>query len=1113
MTMHFTGPRGCLVLLLLVITGCGPVEEQATEKGSRPRLFDRLSPDSTGITFANLLTETEDVNYFSYQYAYNGGGVAIGDIDNDGLPDIYFTGNQQADRLYRNLGGLRFEDITERAIGPSDRGWRTGVTMADVDADGHLDIHVCRSGPGQDTSLTRDLLYMNNGDGTFREAAHQWGLADTSHATQATFFDMDVDGDLDMYLLVHPPERVRGHSNFSALAAVKAHTAPTDRLYRNDGDRFTDVTYAANVQNFSFGLGVVASDLDRDGRQDIYVANDFDVPDLMYMNAGEGRFMEQAQARTRHHSWFSMGCDIADYDNDARPDIMVVDMVAEDHERSKTNMGSMSRDQFWMLVRGGYFFQYMANTLQRNNGNGTFSDVGQFAGVARTDWSWAPLFADLDNDGWKDLLVTNGFKRDIRNNDYQQQVYDSLKSAAAFFRTLDLVPSTRLRNYLFRNRGDLTFADSSLAWGFDEAVNSNGAAYADLDGDGDLDLVINNLDEAASIFRNNADLLHPENRSLRLELKPLKGRTAIGAQITLRAGGQVQYLELAPTRGYQSSVEPVLHFGLGTVGQVDELEVLWPGSTGHERTLLRNIKAEGRMVLDQADAVAYKPGSNEDDELFTEVTAIVGPNWNHEEDPYDDFVLEVLLPHQLSLLGPMLTVGDANADGREDVFVGGAHGQPSRLFLQKADGGFVAGPSQPWARYADQEHLGGCFFDADGDGDEDLLVLAGSNQHDLRSAVFTQRLFLNHAGKFTEAPEALPPIVTSAQRAAAADIDGDGDMDLFIGGRLTPAHYPFAPRSYLLINDGQGRFSDGTEQRAPDAMGPGMVTAVHFADIDGDGDPDLLLAGEWMHPMVLRNVGGRFQDASVEMGLSEARGWWSALTTADVDGDGTMDIIAGNLGTNSKYKATPEHPVHIYWADFDHNGRSDIVLAKEKGGTLLPVRGRECSSEQCPMIVRKFPTYEEFAHADLQAIYGPEELASALHLTATEMRSTVFLNRKGSFTARPLPPQAQLAPINGIVTMDVNNDGHLDLVLAGNNWSAEVETVRYDAGTGLVLLGDGAGGFTPLDVPTSGFFAWNNCKDIALLQGRDGPLIMVANNDGPLQTFRLERRATSLSAK
>ena len=1108
-----TATATLLITVLFASCGTGGNSGDKPAAATTGPLMQVVTAERSGITFNNTITETPEFNYFTYIYAYNGGGVAAGDINNDGLTDLYFTGNQVPDKLYLNKGGLTFEDVTEKALGPKAKeGWRSGVSMADVNGDGWLDIYVCRSGPTSDTALTRNLYYQNNGNGTFSERAHALGIADTTHSTQAAFFDADNDGDLDLYVMNHPPGRKLGLSNFAALKAIQDHTAPTDRFYRNEGGRFTESTYAADLQNYAYSLGLGIADIDQDGWSDIYEANDFDAPDLMYMNRRDGTFGEQSQFRTRHTSNFGMGCDIADYNNDGLPDIMVLDMTADDHKRNKTNMGSMSPERFWANVRGGYFFQYMVNTLQLNNGNGTYSEVAQLAGVARTDWSWAPLFADLDNDGWKDLMITNGFKHDVRNNDYARGTYDKLKTGADFYGALDLIPSTKLRNYLFRNNGDLTFADSSQAWGFTVPENSNGAAYADLDNDGDLDLVINNLDEVATVHENTANSRFPGRHWLRLKLTNGKS-TALGAKAYVRNEGGMQYQELFPVRGYQSTVEPYVHFGLGTAATVDTLEVRWPNGT---HSLLTGVKPDQLLTLDQKDGRPL-PTAPAVQTLFTDVRSSLNADMVHVENAYDDFELEVLLPHKQSEQGPLLATADVNGDGREDLFMGGSYVKPASLWLQRADGGFDAARSQPWKQFAVQEQVGGVFFDADKDGDMDLVVLAGSNELDLRESAYVQRLYLNDGkGRFREAKDALGFVMTSAHRAAAADIDGDGDQDLFIGGRQTPAHYPFAPRSYLLVNDGTGRFIDGTQQLAPAVMGPGMVTGVCFADMDNDRDPDLVLAGEWMGILLLLNEKGHFLDATVPAGLQGMKGWWSALTTADVNGDGRLDIIAGNLGWNSKFHGTAEHPVHIYWADFDDNGRHDIVLAKEKGGKQLPVRGRECSSQQCPRILQRFPTYQQFADADLTAIYTPEKLAGALHLQATWMYSTVLLsNTDGSFTPKPLPNAAQVSPINGIVALDVNGDGHLDLICAGNHWGAEVETVRYDAGIGNVLLGNGKGDFLPMPATRSGVVAWGNVKDLALIQRNGRPTVLVANNNDALQAYELRSSAkpTSIAAK
>lgn len=1095
-------PVTIIVLITSLIHSCGSAENEpitATEnqiQNDEKALFESLTASHTGIEFNNAIKETVDLNYFTFQYIYNGGGVATGDINNDGLADVYLTGNMVGDKLYLNKGDMQFEDITEKALPGLPNTWHQGVTMADVNEDGFLDIYVCRAGHFKDPNQLYNLFYVNNGDGTFTERANEFGIADTTRSTQASFFDMEGDGDLDLFVL-NTPLHSKGLSNVDRVRMTNNGVAPSDNLYRNDNGHFTKVSAEVGIQNFAYGLGLAISDINKDGLADIYASNDYDLPDMMYMNRGN-KFTEELQGRTRHISNFGMGCDIADFNNDALPDIMVLDMVSEEHERSKMNMGGMSTERFWKLVRVGYHFQYMINTLQLNNGNGTFSDIGQLAGVARTDWSWSALFADMDNDGWKDLLVTNGYKRDMRNNDFVGKFEGYLESTdeAEFNEILELIPATRVHNYAFRNKGDLTFENVSKDWGFNAPVNSNGMAYADLDNDGDLDLVVNNIDEKASIMRNRAS--ESGAHYLRLRLKNNR-RDAYGAKVTLWSDGNMQYQELFPARGYQSSMEPIVHFGIGKSTSIDSLKIVWP--SGLEQWVadiavdqLNEIEEDGKLAL------AEKPETTP-----LQFTEIPGLTFKHAEDPYNDFEKEVLLPHKYSALGPAVSAGDANGDGLDDLFVSGAHSQSSELYLQKKDGSFKRTFRQPWELHALQEQLGSAFFDADGDGDQDLIVLAGGNQHDVRSPMYKHRYYRNIGnGKFEYDEFALPNMYTSAARLAVGDINGDQRPDLFIGGRITPGLYPFAPRSFLLANDGTGKFVDVTEKRAPDLMGPGLVTDAAFADMDGDGDNDLVICGEWMSMSIYKNTGQGLVNATKEFGLTNTEGWWKSLALVDIDNDNDVDIVGGNIGLNTKYHCDSEHPLHVYWGDFDDNGRSDIVLAKQKEKKLLPVRGRQCSSEQCPMIESKFKTFEEFAHASIEDIYSLDRLEEALHLTATHMQSTVFVNNGGTFKAHELPNLAQVAPLNKIIPFDVNKDGYMDLVAAGNDWDAEVETVRYDAGTGVVLINlKGTGEFKAIPSSKSGFMAWNHVKDAVLIDHAGTPTIVVANNNGSLETFSI----------
>ena len=1115
-------PRSLILLAPLLLSACGesPAERSTVipqqERTEQQPLFLPVPASRSGIDFANHVTETHEYNYFNYEYMYNGGGVAIGDINNDGLPDIYFTGNMVPDKLYLNKGGLQFEDITATALPVLDhQGWRTGVTMADVNGDGLLDIYVCRAGWYTDGAKRSNLLYINNGDLTFTEAAEAWGIADTTRSTQAAFFDMDGDGDLDLYVANTPIQTEQKLSNIEVARLIRERATPTDRLYRNDGGRFTDITWESGIGNMGYGLGLAISDLNGDGLPDIYVANDYIERDFMYINQGGGRFKDEVLERTRHISNFGMGCDVADYDNDGLPDIVVLDMVSADHVRSKKNMGAMSPDQFWLTVKAGYHHQYMFNTLQRNNGNGTFSELGQLAGISKTDWSWAPLLADLDNDGHKDLLITNGYKRDMRDNDYIEasRQRNAIDKRISFDELMSLIPATRIRNYLFRNNGDLTFSDVSEAWGFHAAVNSNGAAYADLDGDGDLDLVINNIDEKASVFENRA-VQQELGGSVRVALEGAATGLALGAKVELHANGTRQFQELTLTRGYQSSVEPILHFGVGKASKADSLLVTWPDG---RLSVLYDLPAGEVVQVARTSAGPARP-STPPTPLFASLTpAGTGLDFVHRENTYDDFKVEVLLPHKQSENGPLMSVADVNGDGLDDLFIGGARGQMGTLYLQRSNGTFQQAPSQPWTAHRASEDLGQVFFDANGDGYPDLLITSGSNEVDIAPNDYGARLYLNDGkGNFTHAAGALPALETSPMRAVAADVNGNGHMDLFIGGRVVPGQYPRAPRSYLLINDGNGRFADMTAELAPGLIEPGLVTGAAFLDHDGDGDPDLFLVGEWMPLMLFENRDGHFVDRSADMGLSNTTGWWSSVTAADVDGDGRMDLICGNIGWNNKFQGKPGNPLHVYWGDFDNNGRPDIVLAKDQGEVRYPIRGRECSSEQMPSILERFPTYDAFAHASVERIYGNRQLGDALHLKAEWMKSVVLLNQgDGRFTMTKLPMLAQSAPIRACIPMDVNGDGHLDLVVAGNMWGAEVETMRYDAGTGLVLLGDGSGAFDPMPIPQSGFFAWHDVRDLALVHRGAGkaPMIVVANNDHAIELFQLKEGRPTMAAR
>lgn len=1087
-------------MAVLAVTGCGDGgggSATGVVADTSSPLMQLLTPEQTGVTFANNLNETDTLNYFHYEYFYNGAGVSAGDLDNDGLPDLVFTGNQVPNRAYRNLGGLKFEDVSQKVFGAAPGGWNTGVNMVDVNADGLLDLYICRSGPKTTAAQRRNLLYMNQGDWMFEEQAERYGIADTGHSMQAIFFDYDRDQDLDLYVMNHPAFGKKVNSD-QVIAMLIAKEGPTHRLYRHDGARFSDVTDEAGVRTYAFGLGVCAGDIDDDGTAELYVANDFEEPDALFQRGADGRYSNQIHHKTHHISYFGMGIDMADINNDGHLDILELDMAFPGHTRSKRLMASMSPQKFWAMVAIGYHKQYMQNTLHLNTGKGTFIDVAQAMGVAKTDWSWTPLFADLDLDGYKDLMVTNGFRRDTKDNDVPMKLREKSagKPGLTFQEAMSVIPTSKVRNYLLQNRSGIRFEDKSEAWGFVRPFNSNGATYADLDQDGDLELILNNLDEPAGIYENRA---RQQNRGNYLEITLKQNGAysqAYGKRVVLRYGGKQQVLELMPTRGYLGSVEPLLHFGLGQVEKVDTLEIWMDGPRKYICRL--DVAANQRLVIDLEKETIIDRSVSMPKTLFTppQDSALAMLFQHLENYGFDDFAREILLPHRQSRLGPTLCTGDVDGNGMTDFYIGGGAGQAGAMFAQDAQGGFKRISAATWQADRAYEDIGCTLFDADGDDDLDLYVVSGSNEHS-DPALLIDRLYRNDGkGNFTRAKYAIPAFAASGSMVISGDIDGDRDLDLFVSGRGRAGMYPSPDRSFLLLNEG-GKFRDATAEMAPGLQNPGMVTAARFWDYDQDKDLDLLLAGEWMPLSLFANQGGKFSAAGID-GFAHSAGWWSALHIADLNGDGREDIIAGNLGLNSKFQASEKKPVHIYYDDFDGNGSGDIVLAKLEGSTCYPVRGRECSSQQMPFILEKFPTYQQFAEASLEQIYGPDKLAASLHLQAEEMRSGIFWNEGASkFRFEALPFMAQLTPVNSILVRDVDGDGHLDLLLAGGNHDTEVETVAYDAGIGTTLLGDGQGGFRVLPNLRSGFWAEGNVKDVqAVPCATGGTYLMIARSDG-----------------
>ncbi|WP_181885089.1 VCBS repeat-containing protein [Pontibacter diazotrophicus] len=1094
---------------IIVLAGCKADQEKESQReikevASAPRLFESLTETATGITFSNTLTETETLNVLEFEYFYNGGGVAVGDFNNDGLQDIFFAGNMVPSRLYLNKGYLKFEDITKQAgINTSGR-WASGVAVADVNNDGYQDIYVCVTGKVNPQQRT-NLLYINNQDNTFTEAAQQYGIADDSYSTHAAFFDYDKDGDLDLYLLNHTLEEK--NPNLLRPQLRNGSGKNTDKLYRNNGNNsYSDVSKEAGILVEGHGLGVAISDINQDGWPDVYVSNDYLSNDILYLNNGNGTFTDKAAAYFKHQSQSAMGNDVADFNNDGLVDIITVDMLPEDNLRSKLMFAGMNYDRFMAEIKNGYTPQYMRNTLQLNTGNGSFSEIGQLAGVHSTDWSWSPLLADFDNDGYKDLHITNGFPKDITNRDFIMYRMQGLNSNVPtevlnkqFMKAINQLPSAKKSNYMYRNQGDFTFSNQTKAWGMDVASFSNGAAYADLDGDGDLDLVTNNINGKAFVYRNNAEK-HTGNNFLRIKLQGDKANAAgYGAKVRLTQNDKEQFQEYSPYRGFMSTVEPFLHFGLGQDSVIAAVEVAWPDGKVQR---LENVKANQVLTLAHKDAVAAKQLKKDAaPQLFQSANARYKIDYVHKEEPYIDFKVQPLLPHKYSQNGPGISVGDVNGDGLEDFYVGGAFKYPGRVFLQSKNGTFTSAAITDQTKF--EEDMGSLFFDADGDGDLDLYVVSGGNEFPANSPYFQDKLYKNDGkGNFTLDTQALPNTTSSGSFVTAADIDGDSDLDLFVGGRMHPQNYPAPAESYILLNEG-GKFRNATAQVLPALQKFGMLTAALWTDFDNDHAADLILTGEGMPITFFRNVNGTLQNVTAATGLPNTSGWWNSLVAGDFDNDGDVDYIAGNLGLNTKLKASDKEPVTVYAADYDRNGSMDPIVAHYVMGKNVPARPRDDIFDQIVSMRRRFTSYDSYARASVTEVLSTAELNESYVLKSVNMHTSYIQNLgNGKFKITPLPMEAQFAPVFGMTVNDYDGDGNLDVLLAGNSQAPEVLSGAYDAFTGLFLKGNGKGGFQPATLQQSGFFVDGDAKGMAELTLSNGkPLLLTANNDGPLQAY------------
>ena len=1063
-------------------------------------LFSLLTSEQSGINFNNFNIENQGANYYHYEYFYNGGGVATADFNNDGLLDIVLTANMAPNRLYINKGDLKFDDITATSgINSKTADWCTGVTIVDINNDGFQDIFISRAGWFKDTNKSKltNLLFINNGNLTFTESAEKYGFTDQSRSTQACFFDKDNDGDLDVYIINHPIKHTSfNQSTITGKVSYQdkgATYSDSDKLYENRNGTFVDITKKSGLQNVAFGLGVIAADLNNDGWQDLYVANDYSKPDYVLINQKNGSFKNELFTALKHMSKFSMGLDIADINNDGLLDIFNSEMLGNDNYSKKVNMASMNPKLYQGFVDAKLHYQDMHNSLQLNNGNGTFSEISWMANIAETDWSWSPLFADYDNDGYKDLFVSNGYKRDVMNKDYTSKNKDKGVKNPKIFDILQAeIPVSKTYNYIYQNNGDLTFKDKSAAWGLkDAALNTNGSAYADLDNDGDLDLVLNNLNEQAVVYRNN----NTKNNFITLELRD-KTTIPYGAKVSILDKGKQQYWELANANGFQSHSDSRIHFGLGASKNIDSILVNWPTKGLRLYTSLEVNKIH-QLTFNEGTPFSLKKETKKT--LMTNVTEKININNKHKEYDYDDYIKEILLPHKLSQEGPFIDVADVNADGLEDFYQGNGVGYPGVLYLQKPNGTFIASNQKDFKKDKMSEDLGVLFFDYDKDGDQDLYVVSGSNEHDLNSTLQLDRLYENDGiGNFTKTSGIIPSVYASGSCVKAADIDNDGDVDLFIGGFQTPGNYPQPGESQLLINN-NGVFKNEIVSRTDNMSSIGMVKDAVFTDINNDNQKDLVIVGHWMAIEIYINNNGAFTNQSKTYGTDKNIGWWNTITATDTNKDGNIDLLAGNLGTNSKHKATNEQPFVIMAKDFDSNGTNDIALGYYNDNQLYPVRGLQCSSEQVPSIKANVSSYAEFGSLTFDQVYSNFDTNNAEIHKATYFESAMLLNQNNQFTFKALPKRSQVAPTNGILVLDIDNNGTNEIITVGNHFPIEVETGRYDAHIGSVMTSD----FNIISLQKSGFFNDKDARDIDVITIKGNKHIMVSNNRDTIEFFKL----------
>jgi len=1072
--------------------------------------FKLLKSKDTGIHFNNALEESHIMNIITYPDFYSGGGVSIGDIDNDGYSDIFFTGNQVPPRLYKNKGNMVFEDITEASkLDKIPKGWHTGTSMVDLNGDGYLDIYVCRSVMTAPEDRA-NLLFINNQDGTFTEKGKGFGLDNKGYSVNAYFFDYDKDGDIDIYLANQTSARLSSSDAVKLRNVVDPYAG--DKLFENMGNRFIDVTEESGIYSSQLGFvhGVAIGDINDDGWEDIFVSNDFFEYDYLYLNNGDKTFTESIKNATKHISHFSMGNDLADFNNDGLLDLMVLDMVAEDNRRLYMNEGGNNQRKFDQTLYYGLHYQYMFNMLHLNNGNETFSEIGMLACISRTDWSWAPLFADFDNDGLKDLYVTNGIRKDIRNIDWgynYRSLIQFVKSFTEFEASqwdmlLNSLPYEQVTNYMFRNNGDLTFSKVMNEWGMDQKSYSNGVAYGDLDNDGDLDLVVNNVDAEAFVYENRQRNFN----FIRFRFEgPQNNPLALGTKVRIFHGNHYQYQQHYLSRGYRSSMEPVMHFGLGTDTLVDKVEVVWPDS---RMSNLTNFRANQLIVVKYEDSVVPEPDENgKGSYYFEDITDQLEISIQHREDEINDFMLQPMLPYKLSALGPPLAVADVNGDNLDDFYLGGAYHFPGQLYIHTIEGRFEATQEDMWLNERLNEDIGATFFDIDNDGDQDLYIVTGGNEFRPDTKYLEDRMYLNDGhGRFTKDNTLIPDLSFSGSVAEPGDFDQDGDIDLFVGGRMVPGKYPLPAGSYLYRNQ-NGKLEDATDERASGLKDLGMVTDALWSDYDLDGDPDLLIVGEWMPITLFKNDSGKLtQVENKNNGLEFTEGWWWHINANDFDHDGDEDYVLGNMGLNYKFQPSPDEPLELYILDPYESEKINFVIGYHQDGKIFPTTGRNKTVDQMPSLKRNIPSHDLYAISTLEDIYGTEILEKALNKKMYTLASGYLENKgNGNFEFKPFDNYAQISNTGSSLVVDIDSDGSEDLVLAGNLYTIEAETIRNDAGIGVWMKGDGSGNFMSIPYIKSGLYLDGDVRSLKKVRTWDGYYILCARNNDHITLLKINK--------